>query len=170
MTAKALECQGLTWADMMDPRRVSEGEGLFALDEWLTGLWGAVPSHEGDPVPPWPIWAFGSDFDRGHLGEAIYRIPYQVKKQKRRWINGLCGRDSLWACACTEARNAVALGCMERPKGDPAKEIKPGFSLDALCLHFGIGLESRALGHGALADAILGARVLEKLVRVGGRI
>lgn len=155
LEAKALEVQGITREELMsDPKRVTEAEALEDFARWLAAC---------GFTPGWPIWAHNAEFDRNHLGAAIRR---RVQSGN---LKALCGRDSTWACTRYEAQNAVALRCMERPKGDGGK-VKPGFSLDSLCHHFGIGTESREAGHGALVDAKLCARVLAKLAAVGGRI
>jgi DNA polymerase III epsilon subunit-like protein len=156
LSDKALEVQGLTRAEVMEgPGRVSEMTGLTRLSAWL--------SEVGFENGTWPIWAHNAEFDRNHLGAAIRR------RASSGYLAEICGRDSTWACTRYEAQNAVALRCMDRPKGDGDK-IKPGFTLDACCHHFGIPLDSRQAGHGALVDAKLCARLLAKLVVVGGRV
>jgi DNA polymerase III epsilon subunit-like protein len=163
LSDKALEVQGLTRAQVMEGEgRIPESTALALLAKWLieAGFDGNV----------WPIWAHNAEFDRNHLGAAIRRsVPRSSPVVAHQLLRGLCGRDSTWACTRYEAQNAVALRCMDRPKGDGG-EIKPGFTLDACCHHFEISLESRKSGHGALVDAKLCARLLAKLVAVGGRI
>jgi len=154
----ALKVQGLTREEVMEGKgRLREAEALCRLRGWL---------DEANFISgEWPIWAHNAEFDRNHLGAAIRRLSPRPLRE----FTEICGRDSTWACTRYEAQNAVALRCMERPKGDGG-DIKPGFSLDALCHHFGISRESRQGGHGALVDAKLCARVLAKLVSAGGRI
>jgi DNA polymerase III epsilon subunit-like protein len=156
LTDKALEVQGKTREEIYDTsKRISEASALGKLSAWL--------SEVGFEAEDWPIWAHNAEFDRSHLGAAIRR------RVKTGYLAELCGRDATWACTRYEAQNAVALRCIERPKGDGGA-IRPGFTLDACCHHFGISLESRAAGHGALSDAKLCARLLSKLVSAGGRV
>ena len=163
LTDKALEVQGLTRAEVMEGEgRIPESVALARLAQWLI--------EAGFEGGAWPLWAHNAEFDRGQLGAAIRRsVPRSSPCVPHQLLRNLCGRDSTWACTRYEAQNAVALRCMDRPKGDGG-DIGPGFTLNACCHHFGISLESRQAGHGALVDAKLCARLLAKLIAVGGRI
>lgn len=153
----ALRVQGLTWGDLDDSQyeeRVYEYEGLARLSEWL---------HQHDAARL-PIFAHNAPFDRDFLSTAIRRSAY-----KNTVLAPLVGRDARWSCTRFLAESLVAFKCMELPLGGTlpdGKEVKPGVSLDALCLHF--GLELREGGHDALGDARLGAQVLGKLARIAG--
>jgi DNA polymerase III epsilon subunit-like protein len=144
---KALEVQGLTWKDLDSGDRLSENVQMFAFLDWLE----CMPK-------PFVVVAHNAPFDRGFIEAAAIRAFGKIPEP----ISGL-----EWRCTRDKATCLNASGKMPKPQGDGGK-IKPGFSLDALCLHFGISLECRKDGHGALADAKLGARVLEKLLALEG--
>lgn len=146
--AIALGVQGIGWSDLEASHRLDESEGLTRLGEWLSGL----------PIPTtydWPIWCHNAEFDRGFLSAAIWRST-----PKNYLLTPLCGRDATWGCTRYMAQALAARGLMA-PR--PAN-----FKLDTLCQKFGIPLDSRKDGHGALVDAKLGARVLEKLLALEG--
>ena len=107
---------------------------------------------------PFVAVAHNAPFDRGFIEAAAIRAFGKVPES----ITSLS-----WQCTRTMASKIHDGGKMPKPGGDGGK-IKPGFSLDALCLHFGISLDCRKDGHGALVDAKLGARVLEKLLALEG--
>jgi DNA polymerase III epsilon subunit-like protein len=152
----ALRVQGISWAALDDPMRLDECEALTRFGEWLAQLPTATTYD-------WPIWAHNAEFDRNFVSAAIRRST-----PRNTLLSPLCGRDSQWSCTRYEAQNLVSKRCMNRPEGNGP--IKAGYSLDALCRHFGIDRSSRTAGHGALTDARLGARVLAKLLRVGGTL
>lgn len=151
-----LGVQNLLWADLDEDlveTRVSEKEALLRLSRWLI-----------DVPKGLPLFAHDAPFDRDFLTQAIRRagsVPANL------W--SISGRDARWSCTRFLAESLVAFGCMDLPLGGTlpdGKEVKPGVSLDALCLHF--GLELREGGHDALGDARLGAQVLGKLARIAG--
>lgn len=144
---KALEVQGLAWKDLDSEDRASEKLQRVTFLDWL----------EKVPKPFFAV-AHNAPFDRGFIEAAAIRAFGKIPEP----VVGLS-----WQCTRTMARKLHDGGKMPKPGGDGGK-IKPGFSLDALCLHFGISLDCRKDGHGALTDAKLGARVLEKLLALEG--
>ena len=145
--SKALRVQGLTWTDLDSEDRLEEHFQMAAFLDWLE----CMPK-------PFVAVAHNAPFDRGLIEAAAIRAFGKVPES----ITSLS-----WQCTRTMASKIHDGGKMPKPGGDGGK-IKPGFSLDALCLHFGISLDCRKDGHGALVDAKLGARVLEKLLALEG--
>jgi 3' exoribonuclease, RNase T-like len=153
-----LGVQNLLWADLDEDlveTRLSEKDALTRLGRWL-----ATDTAEGVS-----IFAHNAEFDRNFISAAVRRSG-----QASPYLRPLVGRDTRWSCTRYLAEALIAFKCMDLPKGGTLPDgnaVKPGVSLDALCLHF--GLEGReGDGHGALEDARLGAHVLEKLARLAG--
>ena len=157
VTLEALEVQGLGWWHLENTtyeERIGEDVALVQLGDWLS-------HHNAQGLP---IFAHSADFDRGFLSTAIARSALNHDS-----LGELSGRDSRWNCTRYLAETLVTFGRMPLPQGGTlpdGKLVKPGVSLDALCLH--LGLPPRYRVHESLSDARLGAAVLNQLARIGG--